>query len=408
MGKNKHPHNKLTAAVIRNAKPGRHPDGNCLYLDVDDNGAKHWLLRVVIHGRRHDLGLGGVSLVSLANAREEAAKWRKIARDGGDPLAERRKEKVTVPTFEEAAREVHKTQAASFRNPKHAAQWLRTLEDYALPVFGKKRVDVVDSADVLKALSPIWLTKAETARRVKQRIKTVFDWAKAAQHRTGDNPTEGLTKVLPKHNREAEHRAALPYGEVPEFIRALRDASKISATVKLALELTILTSLRTAEVLYAKWNEIDFNGKMWTIPATRGNEPGMKKKREHRVPLSARCVEILQEAKELSEGDYIFPGGKTGRPLSDMAMNMAKRRMDWKGSDCDVHGFRSSFRDWAAEKTKFPREVVEAALAHKVESKTEASYFRSDLFEKRRELMKAWAAYAISTPASKVVSIRSR
>jgi integrase len=147
---------------------------------------------------------------------------------------------------------------------------------------------------------------------------------------------------------------------------------------------------------------------MWTIPATRGNEPGMKKKREHRVPLSMRCVEILQEAKELSEGDYIFPGGKTGRPLSDMAMNMAKRRMDWKGSDCDVHGFRSSFRDWAAEKTKFPREVIEAALAHKVESKTEASYFRSDLFEKRRELMKAWAAYAISTPATKIVSIRSR
>jgi integrase len=387
----KYPEKALSATKVRNiTKPGRYADGNGLYLVVDPSRAKRWILRTLVHGKRCDLGLGGLSVVSLAEAREEALKLRKIARAGGDPLAARRKERRTVPTFEQAARQVHAEQCKAFRNAKHAAQWLKTLEDYAFPVFGAKHVDMVDSADVLKALSPIWMGKPETARRVKQRLKTVFDWAKASGYRTGDNPTEGITKVLPKHDTKHEHHLALAYAQVPAFITGLRE-SNTAASVKLAFEFMILTVLRTAEVLFAKWTEIDTAARTWTVPATRGNEPGMKMKQEHRVPLSARCIQMLGEAKKISNGGpYIFPGRTPSKPLSDMAFNMALRRM--QRSVCTPHGFRSSFRDWAAEKTNFPNEVCEAALAHKLENKTEGAYRRTDFFEKRRTLMAGQAS----------------
>src|SRR5439155_26197458 len=235
----KYPEKALSATKVRNViEPGRYADGNGLYLVVDPSGAKRWILRTLVHGKRCDIGLGGLSLVSLAEAREEATKLRKIARAGGDPLAERRKERRIVPTFEQAAKHVHAEQSKSFRNVKHAAQWLTTLNVYAFPIFGAKRIDLVDSADVLKALSPIWMEKPETARRVKQRMKTVFDWAKAAGHRTGDNPTEGITKALPKHATKHKHHPALPYMQVPAFITALRQANT-AASVKLAFEFMI-------------------------------------------------------------------------------------------------------------------------------------------------------------------------
>jgi integrase len=395
----KHPEKVLTATRVRALqKPGRYLDGNGLYLEVEPSGSKRWTLRTVIHGKRCDVGLGGLSVVSLAQAREEAARLRGIARVGGDPIAEKRKARQTVPTFEEAARRVHASQSKSFRNEKHKEQWISTLKTYAFPVFGSRRVDHVDSSDVLKALSPIWLEIPETARRVRQRIRTVFDWSKAAGFRSGDNPVEGISKALPKHNTQQEHFAAMPYADVPAFVRRLRDYEGIST--RLAFEFLILTAARTSEVLNAEWRELDLEAKIWTIPADR-----MKAKREHRVPLSERCVEIIESAKKIADGgQYVFPGATPKEPPSNMVFNMALRHM--KQANCTPHGFRSSFRDWSEEKTNFPRSVTEAALAHAVKDKTEAAYRRTDLFERRRKLIDAWAAFA-TAPAAKVVSIRA-
>jgi integrase len=396
----KHPDKALTPIKIRNAQQGRYADGNGLYLHVDESGAKRWVLRIVIKGKRCELGLGSVRLVPLAEAREEAIRLRKIARKGGDPLAERRQEQITVPTFEEAGRQVHQAHAATFRNAKHAAQWINTLRDYAFPVFGSYPVNTVESKEILAALSPIWNTKPETARRVRQRIKTVFDWCKAKGYRSGDNPVEGVSEVLPKNNGKKEHHAALPYAQVPEFIMALRDCGA-GMSAKLGFEFLILTAARTSEVLLATWDEINLDEKKWTIPALR-----MKAGEEHMVPLSPRCMEILKCAKEISNGGkYVFPGQSPEKPLSNMVFNMTLRRMA-KG-DITAHGFRSSFRDWCEEKTNTQRSVVEAALAHTVSNKVEAAYLRSDLFDKRRDLMNAWAAFATAKPSIKVVQMRS-
>jgi integrase len=395
----KHPEKALTAVKIRNAKAGTHADGNSLYLVVDESGSKRWMLRTVIQGRRRELGLGGLNTVSLAEAREEATKLHKIARAGGDPIAERRKAREIVPSFEAVAREVHKQHAETFRNPKHAAQWISTLQTYAFSLFGSASVDSIESRDVLAALTPIWNEKPETARRVKQRMRAVFDYAKAKGWRSQGNPVEGITKVLPRHSGSKDHFPALPYAQVPEFIVALREAN-VETAIKYALEFTILTAARTSEALLAKWNEIDAENKTWVVPAER-----MKMKREHRVPLSVRCLEILKAAKELPrEGPFIFSGRSQGKSLSQMAMLMALRRMG--RTDITVHGFRSSFRDWTEEKTNTQRSVVEAALAHRVESKVEAAYLRTDLFEKRRRLMELWGAFTTAKPSQKVVKIR--
>jgi integrase len=397
--KGKHPEKALSAAAVRGfSKPGKYIDGNGLYLVVDESGAKRWLLRVVINGKRCDVGLGGLTAVSLSQAREKATTMRSMARAGGDPLAARRIEKRIIPTFEEAARKYHDSHSKPFRNDKHRAQWIKTLVEHVFPVFGIRRVDQIDSADVLKALTPIWLRIPETARRVRQRMKSVFDWTKAAGFRTGDNPVEGISKVLPKHNTQQNHFKALPYAEMPVFIERVRDYE--GRSTKLAFEFLILTAARTSEVLNAKWTEFDLDAKTWVIPAGR-----MKAKREHRVPLSPRCIEILEAAKELADGGgYVFPGGTAKKPLSNMAFNMALRHMN--RTDCTPHGFRSSFRNWASEKTNFPREVCEMALAHTLKDKTEAAYNRTDLFEKRRKLMDAWSVFA-TAPAAKVVQIRA-
>jgi integrase len=383
----KHPERALTALKIRALKePGRYADGNGLYLVVDPSGAKRWMLRTVVQGRRRDIGLGGTSLVSLAEAREKALSYRKRAREGGDPLAERRRVEAKSPTFSEAARRVFGEHLPSWKNSKHASQWMNTLQQYAFPTIGDMPVNEIDSPHVLKVLSPIWLSKPETARRVRQRIGTVLSWAKAAGYRTGDNPVDGVAKGLPKQRDRNEHHAAMPFAEVPAFVARLQGAADQGEITRLAIEFLILTATRTGEVLGAKWQEIDKPGNVWTIPTDR-----MKAGRAHRVPLSSRCLDILQRAKLLSAGsEFIFPGRTIARPMSNMVFNMMLRRMDVPFT---VHGFRSSFRDWAAECTNYSREICEMALAHTVSNKVEAAYRRTDLFDRRRALMGEWATY---------------
>lgn len=382
----RHPEKALSAVQVRQLRTaGRYADGNGLYLVVDPSGAKRWVLRTVVQGRRRDIGLGGLSLVPLAEAREKALAYRKLAREGGDPLADKRKAEIATTTFTEAAERVFEEHKASWRNAKHAAQWITTLRTYAFPVIGSRPVDQIEAPDILRVLGPIWLTKPETARRVRQRISTVLDWAKVAGYRAGENPVLGVTKGLPKQTGKDDHHAALPYGDVPAFLASLKE-SDVSEITKLAFEFLILTASRTSEVLGMKWEEVGEANRTWAIPAER-----MKAKRMHRVPLSPRCMEILKDAKRFEAGSvYVFPGRSGDKPLSNMVFLMALRRMNL---DATAHGFRSSFRDWAAEQTNFPREVCEAALAHAVENRVEAAYRRSDLFEKRRELMEHWSNF---------------
>lgn len=391
-----HPHNALTAVKVRNAPPGRHADGNGLYLVVDDSGARRWLLRTTVRGRRADIGLGSAALVPLAEAREKARQMRLIAREGGDPLADRRRQRG-VPTFREAAERVCQERSPGWRNTKHQGQWISTLETYAFPVFGDRRVDQVAISDVHSALLPIWHTKAETARRVCQRIGTVLDWAAAHGHVHGENPAKLVRHSLGRQREQSSHHAAMPYCEVPPFVQSLRQLPA-SEFVRLALEFTILTAARTSEVLKARFDEIKDG--VWTIPAGR-----MKMDREHRVPLSARCQEIVESCRAAHQGEFLFPGRKENAPLSNLAMLMLMRR---HAPGYTVHGFRSSFRDWAGEQTSFQHEVCEAALAHVVKNKVEAAYFRSDLFAKRAELMEAWARFVTSGDScSNVVALRA-
>jgi integrase len=372
--------------------PGRYADGNGLYLIVDPSGAKRWMLRTIVQGKRRDIGLGGCKLVSLAEAREMALTFRKIAREGGDPLAERRKQRMVIPTFEHAARSVHAEHLPTWTNRKHGVQWINTLSHYVFPILGNQPVDKIETSDVLKVLSPIWLIKPETARRVRQRIGTVLDWAKAAGFRTGDNPVDGVSKGLPKQANGDEHHAALPFSNVPDFIIRLR-ASDATETTRLAFEFLILTATRTSEVLGAKWCEIDIGSKTWTIPADR-----MKAKRLYKVPLADRALEILDRCKILAgDSEYVFPGRSNKKPLCNTVFLMALRRM---GIAATAHGFRSAFRDWGSERTNFPREVCEQALAHTIKDKTEAAYRRGDLLDKRRELTAAWNAFLVSRPSS--------
>ncbi len=338
--------------------PGRYADGNCLYLVVDPSGAKRWLLRTIVRGRRCDLGLGGLSLVSLTEARERVATLRKQARDGGDPLAARRHSRATIPTFEEAARLVHAEHSMAWKNQKHRAQWMRTLENDVFPVLGTRPVDQIETPEVLTVLAPIWLAKPETARRIRQRIGLVLDWSRAAGYRVGETPVTGLAQVLPKQLKGKRHFAALPYQDICGFIEDLR-SSKTDRSTKLAFEFLILTAARTKEVVGAKWSEVDLASNVWTLPEGR-----MKGGRPHAVPLSARCLDILRHAHDLSNGgELIFTGRTAGKPVSSMAFLTTLRRIQ-KG--VTVHGFRSTFRDWASERTNFPREVCDMALAHAV------------------------------------------
>lgn len=383
----RHPEKALSAAFVRTVKaPGKYTDGHGLFLKVEASGARRWVQRIVIRGKRTEIGLGSASLVSLAQAREMAQENRREARQGGDPLRAKREAQATL-TFEEAARKVHAIHAPSWRNAKHAAQFISTLETYAFPNIGGHRVPDITTADVLAVLQPIWLEKPETARRVRQRIGTVMKWA-VAQGWRQDNPAESISSALPRQSRAQRHRKAMPYGEVGDCLKAIR-ASKASPFTKLALELLVMTACRSGEVRLADWSEMDLDRAVWTIPGER-----MKAGRAHRVPLSDHVVALLRQAQALGTGSgLVFPGAKAGRPLSDMTLAKLVKEL---GFDVDVHGFRTSFKTWAQEKTNAPREVSEAALAHVIRDKAEAAYARSDLFEKRRELMEAWSTSIIA------------
>jgi integrase len=404
----RHPHHRLTALTVANeTRPGRYCDGNNLYLVVDPSGAKRWLWRGVIHGKRRDVGFGGLHRVTLKQARTKALEFCLKARDHQDPLAERRQQQRVVPTFSAAARAVHAEHSPTFRTAVYRARWIRELETYAFPTIGDRPVDTITSADVFAVLAPIWTRIPDPANGVKQRMKLIFDWAKAKQYRSGDNPTEGITKVLAKRTRKRVHHTALRYQDVPAFVAALgtlRDSwgrptrKRSTASLRRALELLILTATRTSEVRFATWTEINFETATWTIPAER-----MKAGRVHHIPLCSRAMELLEEAYT-TRGDspWICPGLNPNKPFSSSILLAAARRLTT--TPLTAHGFRSSFRDWAAERTNVARDVVEAALAHALEDKTEAAYKRTDLFEKRRELMLLWSQFVTATPG-KVIAI---
>ena len=383
--------NARFAATV--TKPGRHGDGNGLHLFVKPSGAKSWVLRSVVRGRRCDIGLGGYPLVSLAEARAAAFDNRKLARAGGDPLALKRR--PDIPIFEDAARTVIEIHKPTWRDGgKSAGQWESALRQYAFPRLGAKRVDTITTADVMAVLLPIWTAKAETARRVRQRIGTIMKWAVAQGYRD-DNPAgDAIGAALPKANGACRHFRAVHHSEVGDVIRAVRE-SQASLAARLAFEFLVLTAARSGEVRGAAWSEIDTDAATWTIPGER-----MKGGREHRVPLSGRALAVLDEARALDDGSgLVFPAPAGRKPMSDSTLSELLREL---GIDAVPHGFRSTFRDWCSEAAQAPREVAEACLAHVVRG-VEGAYARSDLLDRRRKLMDRWAAYLASDAGDKVV-----
>ena len=379
----RHPNNALTPAFVRNvSQAGRYCDGQGLYLDVRPSGSRGWIQRLTIRGRRTELGLGGFPLVSLKEAREKAFANRKLAREGGDPLSEKRRVEST-PTFADATRQVWKQLRPGWRSPQHAQLWLSSLERYAVPRIGKMPISEVTSADVIGILAPIWHDMPPTARKLRQRIRAVMEWAVAMGLRP-DNPCDRIGPVLGSQGGVVRHMWALPHGQVSAAIETVR-RSNARPVVKLAFEFLVLTATRSGEVRGALWTEIDRGEGAWIIPARR-----TKAAHEHRVPLCRRALEILEEARALDRGSpLVFPGLRRN-PIATTALSELLRELKIAAVP---HGFRSSFRDWAAEDTDHPREVVEAALAHVVRNKVEAAYRRTDLFERRRRLMDDWAAY---------------
>ena len=374
----------LSARKVATAPAGRHSDGKGLMLLVKNSGARSWVFRYQLNGRRRDMGLGPYPEVSLATAREKVVALRRQLLDGEDPLnaaSER------VVTFEEAASELIESKRPGWKNAKHAAQWVSTLETYAYPTLGKMDVRDIDTLHVHAALKPIWTAKPETASRVRQRIEAVLDYASALGIRDGANPARWrghLQNILPRSSsiRQVQHHPALDWQEMPKFMAELSKRDGVSPR---ALMFAILTAARSGEVRGMRWNEISLTSGIWTVPADR-----MKASKEHRVPLTLKAVALLGdpgEANQLILGNPIHPS----RPLSDMALTSVLRKMG--RSDITVHGFRSTFRDWAGETTSFTREVIEAALAHQLKDKAEAAYARGDLFDKRRQLMDAWASF---------------
>lgn len=404
--------NALSPLAVKNAKPGRHADGGGLHLLVKQSGARSWVYRFMLMGKARDIGLGAASgpeAISLAKARDKADALRLKVKAGIDPLEERDREaaealaaaqaaQIAGITFKAVADDYIAENEDGWHNAKHRQQWKNTLATYVYPVIGEVPVAEVKTAQVLQILKPIWKEKPETASRVRGRIETILDAAKAREYREGENPARWrghIAQILPARSRLTRgHHKAMPYDAVPAFVGELRSRNAMAA---LALEFAILTAARTSEVLGATWDEVDFDKAVWTIAARR-----MKAGREHRVPLSPRAIEILEQTKPLGK-DRLFPAERGGA-LSSMAMTMLLRRMKL---DCTVHGFRSAFRDWAAESTGYAHEVCEMALAHAIANKAEAAYRRGDLFEKRRRLLADWASYCAkpSDPNSRVVHI---
>lgn len=389
---------KLTARRVETAGPGKHEDGDGLRLVVAKSGARKWVFRALVDGRRREMGLGGYPVVTLAQAREQALAVRRAIRDGRNPFDA--KPPVVLPTFTQAAARYIRLNRHGWSNPKHARQWIATLKTYVRPVIGAKPVDSITTDDVLKVLQPIWVAKTETAKRVQGRMENVLDFAAARQWRDPLNPARWrghLDKLLPRPSKVAtkRHQPALPYADVPVFWQQLARLTSVSAH---ALRFLILTAARSSEVLLAEWSEIDEDAAIWTVPALR-----MKARREHRVPLSVPAVAILAALPRIEGHPYIFPGARHGRPLSSMALLQVMRGLGYgvggARGDAVPHGFRSSFRDWAGEVSVFPRDVCEMALAHVIENKAEAAYRRGDLFDKRRAMMAAWGEWCTAAPA---------
>jgi integrase len=398
---------RLTALKVARAKrPGMYPDGGGLYLQVTQGGAS-WVYRFMLNGRAREMGLGPVHTITLAEAREKATQARKLRLDGFDPIERRRSER--------AAQRVAGAKAMSFRQcgdafiasheagwgGVHRRQWTNSLAQHVYPVIGDVLVHAIDTALVMKVVEPQWRSIPETASRIRGRIEAILDWAKVRGYRAGENPARWrghLDKLLPARGRvrKVKHYAALPYVELPGFIAALREQAGIAAR---ALEFTILTAARTGETRFARWSEFDLLDQTWTVPDQR-----MKAGKEHRIPLCERTLAILQgmRAHRLTDDGFVFPGSKVGRPLADTVLLRLLQRMG--RGDLTAHGFRSSFRDWAAERTHFPSEVAEMALAHAVGSKVEAAYRRGDMFEKRRRLMQQWATFCTTAPAQERAS----
>ena len=387
---------KLTATSAKAlTAPGRYSDGDGLELLIGRTGAKSWVVRVQKDGKRRDIGAGSFKKVSLADARVKAAKIRSQIEAGIDPVAERRKARG-IPSFREAAALVHAEQKKGWKNGKHTDQWINTLTTYAFPAFGDVSVAGIDAGAVRDVLAAIWLTKPETARRLRQRIRTVIDWSVGKGYREASLAWPVIDKALPKQRDKAKHHAALPYADLPAFMAELRAKETMG---RLALEAQILTACRSGEVRGALWPEIDLDAALWTIPAER-----MKGGQEHVVPLSGAAVALFERMKahKRDNSELVFPGTSKGKALSDMTLTKCLRDM---GLEVTAHGFRSTFADWINEQTSYPREVREAALAHVNPNKVEASYSRTAYLDKRRPMMAAWADYCGGSTGGKVVRL---
>lgn len=388
---------RLSARFVeKHAKPGYYLDGAGLYLQISSSGSKSWIFLYTRFGKQREMGMGSLSALSLAEAREDAGKWRKVLAQGKDPIevrdadkAQERARSANSVSFDDCAEKYITAHRSGWRNEKHVEQWRRTLKDYASPVIGSLPVSAVETAHVLRILEPIWTTKSETASRVRGRIEHVLDWAKVRGYRAGENPARWrghLDKLLPKKSavKRVEHLPALPYAKLGDFMRDLRKQPGVAAR---ALELAILCASRSGEVRFAKPAEFDLEERVWTVPAER-----MKAKKQHRAPLSDRAVAIVKEAMKANPGsEYVFPGAKEGVALSDMSLLAVLRRMN--RDSITVHGFRSTFKDWASETTSYANELSEMALAHAIGSDVEAAYRRGDLFDKRRRMMAEWSRF---------------
>jgi integrase len=415
----------LTALTVRQiTEPGLHPDGGGLHLQVSPTGTKSWILKFQLNGRARAMGLGSLHIVGLADARAARDAAHLLLREGVDPievrkaeLQRKRAEPAKAVSFREAAIACIKDREAEWHNQTHARQWSTTLADYAYPIIGDLPVQAVDTTHVMKVLQqdipdegnsalPFWRAHPETASRLRGRIETILDWAKVRGYRDGENPARWrghLDSLLPKKSKIAKvvHHAAMDYREIGTFMVALRERETVSA---MALEFLNLTATRTSETLNADWNEINLAERLWTIPGRR-----TKTGREHRVPLSDAAMTLLERLQMVRQGNVVFPGRRSGCSFSKMALLEQLDRMG--RDDLTVHGFRSTFRDWAAERTNFPSEVAEMALAHAVGSKVESAYRRTDLFERRRRLMADWSDYCGTPPATEengnIVPIRA-
>jgi integrase len=388
--------NKLSDRKVRSlSKRGHYADGGNLYLQVSISGTKSWIFRYKKNNKTFRMGLGATHTTSLAEARELAVECRKLIRDGIDPIEQRKFAKTAKGletaksrTFKECAEAYISAHSAGWKNIKHANQWTNTLKTYVYPIFGHLNVADIDKGLVLQVLEPIWTKKTETAKRLRGRIESILDWATVKEFRAGENPArwKGNLEVLlpmPSKVQAVVHHPSLPYKDVGGFMEILRQKGDVSAH---CLEFIILTACRTNEAIGATWAEVDFDNAIWTIPSKR-----MKSLKEHRVPLSKATLNVLQNMLEIKQSEFVFAGGKRNKPLSNMACLQLLKRMG--RSDVTVHGFRSTFRDWASEHTNYSNEVSEMALAHAVSDKVEAAYRRGDLFDKRKQQMNDWAEF---------------